>query len=124
MTGKRKRDPHHPVLRPRQGGQKKEDLAIRRALIRSAGFIRREIEREIGRLTTLFGMPDAELRRLGAQAQEVRTMLHRAQKSQISLSYSERIWGSLPEVILEGEETLLACRAIPGDVPSVDVEVE
>lgn len=124
MTGKRKRDPHHPVLRPRQGGQKKEDLAIRRALIRSAAFIRRELEAEIGRLTTLHGMPDAELARFGTVAWEVSSALHRAQKAQIQLRYAEALWHSLPEAIELGETALLDCRVVPGDVPPADVKVD
>ena len=124
MTGKARRDPHHPVLRPRQGGQKKQDLAIRRALIRTAAFIRRELEAEIGRLTTLHGMSETELARFGTVPWEVTITLRRAQKAQIQLHYAETIWASLPEAIEQGESVLLECRTVPGDVPSADVEVE
>lgn len=123
MTGKRKRDPHHPALRPRQGGQKKEDLAIRRALIRSAAFIRRELEAEIGRLTTLHGMPEAELARFGTVPWEVTITLRRAQKAQIHLHYAESVWAALPETIEQGEAVMLECRTVPGDVPPADVVV-
>lgn len=66
MTGKDDEDRHHPVLRPKQGGSRKEDLAIRKALLACAARLISDLGVEIGRLTTLHEEAKAELLRLEA----------------------------------------------------------
>ncbi|WP_198375345.1 hypothetical protein [Neoroseomonas rubea] len=53
MTGKGSGDEWHPVLRPKRGGTKKTDLAIRKALMRAVQRLIFDLEREIGRLTAI-----------------------------------------------------------------------
>lgn len=125
MTSRGSGDEWHPVLRPKRGGTKKIDLAIRKALMRAVQRLISDLEREIGRLTTIHDQARADLVQLEAIRDASAKALALAGEAHGHLRVSTAIWWSMiPDALEKGEEALDACRAVPGAAPPADVLVE
>jgi hypothetical protein len=125
VTGKGSGDEWHPVLRPKRGGTKKTDLAIRKALMRAVQRLIFDLEREIGRLTTIHDRARADLVQLEAIRDASAKALALASEAHGHLLVSTAIWWTMiPGALEKGEEALNACRAVPGDAPPADVPVD
>lgn len=114
---------HHPVLRPQQGGGKKEDVAIRKALIACASRFIADLEPEIARLSALHDVARAEIVRLEALRESSREALLAAQEAHSALRYASTMWAALPEALDQAIVALAACRTIAGDAPPPEIEV-
>lgn len=114
---------HHPVLRPKQGGSKKEDLAIRRALIACASSFIADLEPEIARLAALEDNARAEIVRLEALREASREALLAAQEAHSALRYASTMWTNLPEALGQAIVAIETCRRIDGEAAPPEIEL-
>ena len=112
MSRSDEKDKHHPVLQPKRGGSRKEDIAIRKALLACAARLMSDLEAEIGRLAALHDDAKAEILRLEALRDAAGQALQAARTAHGDLRGASAIWGWLPDSLEKGNAALQACRQV------------